>query len=317
MAVLHRHNFTCVLLLALSNSFAHTKNAIPLRKSAQCGSVLRFFGVKRFPFDYPSSEFHPLGSGASADVVRVTYQDSDRTTVRKYHAAYREGGLAFPESDFIKEDKVYKYLTKKEFKHNSGYHGIWRDNDGRLYMEFDYEVGESYHNYIHRFYETNAAPKSELKRAIIDFSGVLSAFTDLHKAKVLHCDIKGANIFMSQNGNVKILDFSSAVIKGIFGFKDPTTMTPGYAAPEVEGLSKERVGYRSDIFSLGKVLELELVAKWSESFPDIDPQQKDSLLKSLQENVISIATHPSAKKRFASVEDFRRALIEWSNGLSE
>jgi serine/threonine protein kinase len=78
----------------------------------------------------------------------------------------------------------------------------------------------------------------------------LAALAALHRQRVVHGDIKPANIMLKRTGHAKLIDMGSA-----FELDDPPpnrACTPAYAAPEVlEGASCTP---RSDLASLGYVL---------------------------------------------------------------
>lgn len=73
----------------------------------------------------------------------------------------------------------------------------------------------------------------------------------LHDLKIVHRDIKCANIFLTKDGVVKLGDLNvSKVSKS--GLMKTQTGTPYYASPEV--WKDKPYDYRSDIWSLGCVL---------------------------------------------------------------
>ncbi len=83
------------------------------------------------------------------------------------------------------------------------------------------------------------------------FIQILRGMKALHDLKILHRDIKCANIFLSKDGTVKLgdLNVSKVAKKGLLHTQ---TGTPYYASPEVW---KDRpYDNRSDIWSLGCVL---------------------------------------------------------------
>jgi serine/threonine-protein kinase len=91
--------------------------------------------------------------------------------------------------------------------------------------------------------------------AVAIIRSCLQAISALHRAGVVHGDIKPANIMLKRSGHAKIIDVGSA-----FAIEEPPqrrACTPAYAAPEViEGREHTPL---SDLASLGYVL-IELLA---------------------------------------------------------
>jgi serine/threonine-protein kinase len=88
---------------------------------------------------------------------------------------------------------------------------------------------------------------------------VLGAVAYAHQNLLVHRDLKPGNIFVTDDGDVKLLDFGIAKLLGDQTASDPEVtlaygriMTPEYASPEqVRG---ERVTAATDIYSLGAVM---------------------------------------------------------------
>ena len=78
------------------------------------------------------------------------------------------------------------------------------------------------------------------------------ALKSLHELNILHRDLKGANVFLSENGkSIKLGDLNvSKVAKTNFVYTQ--TGTPYYLAPEV--WKGDPYNYKCDIWSLGCVL---------------------------------------------------------------
>ncbi|MCA9179440.1 MAG: serine/threonine protein kinase [Planctomycetales bacterium] len=110
--------------------------------------------------------------------------------------------------------------------------------------------------YINRVVVTQGRVQPRFKAgvAVAIVRDCLGALAALHRERIIHGDIKPANVMLKKSGNVKIIDIGSA-----YEQDDPPklrTCTPAYAAPEVlEGVCSRR----SDLASLGYVL-IELLA---------------------------------------------------------
>lgn len=83
------------------------------------------------------------------------------------------------------------------------------------------------------------------------FYQIVNGLQSLHKRKIVHRDIKCANIFLTKDGVAKLGDLNVSKIAKM-GILKTQTGTPYYASPEV--WQDKPYDKRSDIWSLGCVL---------------------------------------------------------------
>ncbi len=124
--------------------------------------------------------------------------------------------------------------------------------DGQLFIVMDYYQGETLKEKVDSL---QLAIGNAIEIAIQIVQGLEKA----HEKGIIHRDIKPANIFITVDGNVKILDFGLAKLAGQTKLtKTGSTLgTVVYMSPEQA--RGEAVDHRTDIWSLGAVL-YEMVA---------------------------------------------------------
>lgn len=116
-----------------------------------------------------------------------------------------------------------------------------------VYMVMQYERGSNLQDYIRRH---KGLIRESFLRGL--FTRLLNGLREVHSNKLLHLDIKPANIYLRQDGTPVLLDFGAArqtlVNTGVPMLKP--MYTPGFAAPEQYN-SREMLGPWSDIYSIG------------------------------------------------------------------
>lgn len=80
------------------------------------------------------------------------------------------------------------------------------------------------------------------------FIQVCKGLKALHNMKILHRDLKSANVFLNKDGTVKLGDLNVSKVAKM-GLVHTQTGTPYYASPEV--WEDKSYDFRSDIWSLG------------------------------------------------------------------
>ena len=102
---------------------------------------------------------------------------------------------------------------------------------------------------LDRILEKGSMPFS---RACAIVAEVASALAAAHRKGVIHGDVKPANVLITDDGRVKLMDFGMARLASRDSGASPLLGTPAYWCPE-QILGKPQDA-RSDLFSLGVVL---------------------------------------------------------------
>lgn len=85
------------------------------------------------------------------------------------------------------------------------------------------------------------------------FTQICLALKHIHDKKILHRDLKSQNIFMTENGMIKLGDFGIAKCLEYTWQKAMTVVgTPYYLSPEI--VNNKPYSFKSDIWSLGVLL---------------------------------------------------------------
>jgi len=96
----------------------------------------------------------------------------------------------------------------------------------------------------------DSAPRLQVPHLLQIFAQVANGMVHMHRRNVYHADLKPNNILLSKAGEVKIIDFGLAWVKG--ESKDRVQGTPEYMAPETH--KHKMVNERTDIYNLGATM---------------------------------------------------------------
>lgn len=115
-----------------------------------------------------------------------------------------------------------------------------------VYMVMEYERGRTLQKEIQL---TEGGVKENM--ILYVFVHLLNGLREVHRHKMLHLDIKPANIYIRRDGSPVLLDFGSAREALNESINKFTPMyTPGFASPE-HYVERDRMGPWSDIYSVG------------------------------------------------------------------
>ena len=115
-----------------------------------------------------------------------------------------------------------------------------------VYLVMRYERGRTLQKHIEN---RKGLPDETWMRAT--FAQLLNGLREVHTNKLLHLDIKPANVFLRSDGSPLLIDFGAArQTLSAEGVKLPPTYTIGFAAPE-QYARKAELGPWTDIYSVG------------------------------------------------------------------
>jgi len=187
--------------------------------------------------------------------------------------------------------------------------------DGDLLMVMEFVRGES----LDKLSERLGAVAPERAAYIID--QILSALEHAHRAGVVHRDVKPANVMVTDEGSIKIMDFG---IARVLGAEQKTVDfrlmgTPAYMSPEQ--VLGEEVDGRSDLYSVGvlfyRLLTGALPFAADTALGMLQRQLRDTPiplcahragLPDWCETIVQRALAKAHGERFQSAEEFREAL---------
>jgi serine/threonine protein kinase len=203
----------------------------------------------------PYEILSPLGAGGMGEVYRARDTKLDRDVAIKVlpESVSRDPDVL---SRFEREAKAVAALSHPNIL------GIFDfgTHDGTAYAVMELLEGETLRSKL------DAGVLSQ-RRAIEYALQIIRGLAAAHEKGIVHRDLKPDNVFVTQDGRVKILDFGLAKTAAgkpgpggdtrsptAFAYTEPGAVmgTVGYMSPEqVKGMP---VDHRSDIFSFGAVL---------------------------------------------------------------
>lgn len=182
-----------------------------------------------------------LGRGAMADV----YEAVDETGARHAVKVLRPGGDADRAHRFAREGDI-----RVDHPNVVAVHGAGVAEDGRAWLAMEMLAGETLKERLDRDSRLPVEAALDIARQACRALGAI------HAIGVIHRDVKPGNLFLCEDGTVKLLDFGVAHVRS--GPDDLTVErqvigTPSYLAPE-QARGEPTIDLRADLWSLGVVL---------------------------------------------------------------
>ena len=219
--------------------------------------------------------------------------------------------MPFTNSDSNFEHGKQKFIDEaRTLGRFSGYHGIVEVKDcfnanGTAYMVMQYLDGTDMKGYLNK----RGGHLGE-KESISILTPVIEALKEVHKAGVIHRDISPDNIFMTSDGQVKLIDFGAAK-QAVGGQKSlSVTLKPGYA-PEEQYRTRGNQGPWTDVYALTATLYRMITGNTP---PDsLERLMNDEMVipNYLPENIrlaIQKGMAVKATDRFATIDELQAAL---------
>ena len=127
-----------------------------------------------------------------------------------------------------------------------------------VYMVMAYERGRTLQEHIARRRQKGDKPLVSEPAIRSMFAQVMDALREVHTHKLLHLDLKPANIYLRNDGTPILLDFGAARQTLHVDLSRLHPMyTPGFAAPEL--YTKHDLGPWTDIYSIGATIFTAMV----------------------------------------------------------
>lgn len=194
----------------------------------------------------------------------VTQRDDNQTTVSVSNLENNDSFLGQKEK-FKKEARRIRQLKNE---HIIAVHDLFEEN-GTAYYVMDFVDGE---NLSERLKHTGEPMSENEVRDILP--QILDALKSVHDAGIWHLDLKPANIMLTKEGKVKLIDFGASkqldAQKGGATTSTAISYTNGYAPREQMEQNYDKFGPWTDIYALGATLYNLLTNKRPPLPTDID-----------------------------------------------
>jgi serine/threonine protein kinase len=183
----------------------------------------------------------PLGAGAHSTILHVRRQADGR------QYALKVVPIANPEDAKFLEQAEHEFDISKKLDHPNliKIYALetpkdWLFRVKKAHLLIEYVNGKT----------LDQVPPLSLPKLVRVFEQIAAGLTHMHARGVLHVDMKPNNTMLSRSGEVKIIDYGLARVKG--EVKQRIQGTPEYMAPET--VKRKLINERTDIFNFGATM---------------------------------------------------------------
>ncbi len=234
-----------------------------------------------------------LGQGSFGEVYRAWDPVLEREVALKLLLPQ---GLN-PDEEFASIVAEARALARVRHPNIVSVYGVDR-REGRVGFWSDFVRGQTLSALVTTQGPMDAKAAAKVGVALCD------ALAAVHGAGLLHRDIKASNAMRDENGRVLLMDFGLSHelwrASGVAG-------TPAYMAPEVR--AGQPASVQSDLYALGILLRFLATGDAAQPLENATARSGD-LSSTLLQEVISKATSPDAKDRYASAAQMGEALTQ-------
>ncbi len=286
--------------------------ALP-EKSVLAGQYIidRVLGEGGFGITYCAKD-HKTGLNVA---IKEFFPDSMAT--RKNASVIPFTGDAKDNFEYGKECFLQEAQTLSQFIGNNNIvqvHSYFEEN-GTAYFVMDYVEGISFDTYIR-----NKGGKLSFDETLKILSPVMAALSLVHSRGIIHRDVTPDNIFITNDGAVKLLDFGAA--RYSLGDKSQSldiVLKHGFA-PKEQYVRHGKQGPFTDVYSMGATFYYALTGECPpdsiermESDTIITLSKKGVVLPKEAEDAILIALRVQPADRFQNMQAFNSALSHQSD----
>jgi serine/threonine protein kinase len=183
----------------------------------------------------------PLGTGAHSSILHV------RRAADSKHYALKVVPIDGPEDQKFFDQAQHEFQVAQMLDHPNlikvyalEEQKDWLFRVKKVHMLIEYVNGKT----------LDQVPRIPLPKLVQVFERIASGLVHMHRRQVCHADLKPNNVMLSRTGDVKIIDYGLAWIKG--QSKNRVQGTPEYMAPETA--KNKLVNERTDIYNFGALM---------------------------------------------------------------